>query len=130
MKTLLTTVLAIVLLSITATAKQITAGELLKKCSQTATADFCNGYLSGWAQTENGSIIATPDGLFMVGIPEETTTPVSRQTFLDYMKSENEYADRAADLVLLLAHVKAGRASLSLINVDPLRTKQKATKAL
>jgi hypothetical protein len=129
MKIILTAIL-LLLTAIPAAAKSVTAGELQKKCLSTATAGFCTGFITGWGQTATGMILPTNGGLYMVGTDSEVTVAIQRDVFLAFIKIHPEFADRPADLVLLLANGKAGHAALQKIQTDAVSENPKATKPL
>ena len=129
MKIILTATL-LMLLAIPAAAKTYSAKELADKCMTPATTGFCNGYIAGWAQTMNGTVVATNDGLFAATVNPNITVAAERDAFVKYMKVNTEFNDKPADLILLLATAKAGFAGLMKIETEPQVDRPKAAKPL
>ena len=118
------------LLAIPAAAKTYSAKELMDKCTTPANAGFCNGYIAGWAQTMNGVVLATNDGLFAATVNPDIAVAAERNAFVKYMKVNTEFNDKPADLILLMVTAKAGFAGLMKIETEPQADRPKAAKSL
>ena len=118
--------LAVVFLALTALpclAVNVTASELYADCTSTkkAKVQFCEGFVSAWAQSVDSLVIVLPQGVFGIAVSQDASIDQIKVAFMRFMQSDPRaeargFGNRPADLILMLALSKAGGASLTRLD--------------
>ena len=109
MKTLLAALFAVLTIPAIAGAQThvLSAVSLYKACTQAAP-EFCNGYMAGWVQATDGSLVATPDGLFLLTIEARVTAQQAKRVFVKFIREHPEAENKPADAIVGVAMLRAG----------------------